>query len=140
MLEERHAVTVFLESEQEILILLRSQKVSTYRGKWGGVSGVIDSHRTPDEQALAEIEEETGLPADIIELRKKGDPLVFDDEKLKVKKVIYPYLFHVKDRDRIRIDWEHTQMKWIQPGEMDNYDTMPRLKETLDRVLFSPET
>jgi len=41
----------------------------------------------------------------------------------------------VKDRCKIRIDWEHTQFKWIKPHEIDNYTTMPKLKETLAQVL-----
>ena len=135
MINERHAVTSFLESNNEILILLRSEYVSTYRGKWGGISGVIDEDNTADEQAFIEIEEETGLSRDDVSLRKKGDPLIFDDETLKVRKVIYPYLFHVKDRNRIKIDWEHTEARWIKPENLHSYETMPRLKETLDRVL-----
>ena len=41
MSKEIHAVTSFLESEGMILILLRSERVSTYQGIWGGVSGAI---------------------------------------------------------------------------------------------------
>jgi 8-oxo-dGTP pyrophosphatase MutT (NUDIX family) len=135
MPKEVHAVTSFLESDNEVLILLRSKHVSTYQGKWGGISGVIDDGRTADEQAILEIKEETGLSGDAVELYKKGDPFVFDDEMLNLRKVIYPYLFHVKDRSRIRIDWEHKELRWIRPEDLENYDTMPKLKETLAQVL-----
>jgi len=135
MLKKVYAVTSFLQSGNEILILLRSERVSTYRGKWGGISGAIDDGRTADEQALQEIEEETGLSKQDIELINKGEPLVFDDEILPVTKVVYPYLYHVRDKSRVRIDWEHKDMRWIRPVDMENYDTMPRLKETLAQVL-----
>ncbi len=135
MLREIHAVTTFLESENEILILLRSEHVSTYQGKWAGVSGVIDDDKMADGQVLVEIEEETGLSGEDIELIRKGEPLVIDDEELRVRKVVYPYLFHVRDRRKINIDWEHEQIKWIKPADIDNYETMPKLKETLARVL-----
>ena len=135
MINERHAVTSFLESNNEILLLLRSEYVSTYKGKWGGISGVIDEGKTADEQAFLEIEEETNLSRDDVSLYKKGEPLAFDDELLKVRKIIYPYLFHVKDRSRIKIDWEHIEVRWIKPENLNTYDTMPKLKETLDRVL-----
>jgi 8-oxo-dGTP pyrophosphatase MutT (NUDIX family) len=102
---------------------------------WGGISGAIDADKTGDEQALAEIEEETGLSGDDIELVRAGEPVVFGDESLGLKKIVYPYLFHVKDPSKIRIDWEHKQMKWIKPGEIDRYETMPKLKETLARVM-----
>ncbi len=68
MLQKREVVTSFLESDGEILILLRSEHVSTYRGRWAGVSGSIDEGSTADEQALREIEEETGLSGEDIEL------------------------------------------------------------------------
>lgn len=57
MPKEVQTVTTFLESDGEILILLRSQHVRTFKGVWGAVSGMIDNGRNPDEQALVEIEE-----------------------------------------------------------------------------------
>ncbi|MFC2018841.1 NUDIX domain-containing protein [Chloroflexota bacterium] len=135
MLKERHSVTSFLESENEILILQRSQHVSTSRGKWGGVSGNVEADSTADEQALVEIEEETGLSREDVALVRKGEPMRIYDERFDLTKVIHPYLFHIEDRSKIRIDWEHTQVRWIKPDDMGNYDTMPRLKETLARVL-----
>jgi 8-oxo-dGTP diphosphatase len=135
MYAEVTAVTSFLESENQILILLRSERVSTYPGKWAGISGSLDNDKTVDEQAIIEIEEETGLSRKDIQLIKKGEPLRFNDENLKLRKVIYPYLFHIEARNKIKIDWEHQQLKWIKPEDIDNYDTMPKLKETLAQVL-----
>ena len=133
-LREIHAVTCFLESGGRILILLRSQHVSTYRGVWGGVSGVIDEEQTADGQALREIEEETGLSREDLELTRKGEPLLIDDKMIGIRKVVYPYLFHVKDPNKVKIDWEHKEIKWIKPEDIDNYETMPKLKETLAQV------
>jgi 8-oxo-dGTP pyrophosphatase MutT (NUDIX family) len=132
--KEVHAVTSFLESEDKILVLLRSERVATYKSRWGGISGVIDGGRNADEQALLEIEEETSLTGSDVELVRKGEPYIFFDEKLCLRKVIYPYLFHAKDPGKIKIDWEHREMRWIRPGDIDSLETMPRLKETLDRV------
>lgn len=134
MLQKREVVTSFLESDGEILILLRSEHVSTYRGRWAGVSGSIDEGNTADEQALKEIEEETGLSKRDIELVRKGEPQLIDDVKLRFRKVVHPYLFHIKDRAKIKIDWEHKEARWIKPEEIGNYQTVPMLKETLARV------
>ena len=135
MPKEKQTVTCFLESNNEILILLRSEYVSTYKGTWGAVSGAIDKGRTADEQAILEIKEETGLSEQDIQLIKRGQPLVFYDREFGVRKVIHPYLFHVKDRNKIRTDWEHEKIKWITPIDIDKYKTMPKLKETLALVL-----
>ncbi len=135
MLRERQTVTSFLESEDEILILLRSEHVSTYRGSWAGISGSIDNDKTADEQALVEIEEEVGLLRSQVELIRKGEPQVIIDLKHHVRKIVHPYLFHIKDRSKITIDWEHNAIAWIKPGEIDNYETVPELKKTLAQVL-----
>jgi 8-oxo-dGTP diphosphatase len=126
-------VTCFLESENEILILRRSGQVSTYQGRWAGVSGYIET--TADEQALTEIKEETSLSPEDIELTRKGKPLPVEDKGLGVRWVIHPYLFHIKDRDKIKIDWEHKEARWIKPQDITRFETVPKLKETLARVL-----
>jgi len=128
-------VSCFLESDSEILILRRSGQVGSYQGRWAGVSGYIET--TADEQALTEIEEETSLSGDDIKLIRKGKPLTVEDDKLGVKWVVHPYLFHIKDRDKIKIDWEHKEARWIQPKDIDNFETVPKLKETLARVYKS---
>ena len=133
MLQEKRVVTCFLESSGEILLLRRSDQVGSYRGRWAGVSGYIET--TADEQALTEIAEETSLGGDDLKLTKRGKPLPVKDEKLGVKWVVHPYLFHVKDRDKIKIDWEHKETRWINPKDIDNYQTVPMLKETLARVI-----
>jgi ADP-ribose pyrophosphatase YjhB (NUDIX family) len=128
-------VTCFLESDGEILILRRSGQVGSYQGKWAGVSGYIET--TADEQALTEIEEETSLAGEDLKLIKKGRPLEVKDDKLGVKWVVHPYLFHIKERGKIKIDWEHKEARWIQPRDIDNFETVPKLKETLARVYKS---
>jgi len=132
MLQEKRVVTCFLESDGEILILRRSQQVGSYQGRWAGVSGYVE--KTSDEQALVEIEEETSLCGEDLKLVKRGKPLLIEDEKLGVKWMVHPYLFHIKDRGKIKIDWEHKETRWIDPKDIGNYQTVPMLKETLARV------
>jgi len=135
MLQEKRVVTCFLESDSEILILRRSEQVGSYQGRWAGVSGYIET--TADEQALTEIAEETCLSQEDLKLIRKGKPLPIEDKKLRVKWVVHPYLFHIKDRGKIKIDWEHKETRWIKPGDIDSYQTVPMLKETLARVYES---
>ncbi len=134
-LQEKRVVTCFFESDGEVLILRRSRQVGSYRGKWAGVSGYIET--TADEQALVEIEEETGLSQEDLKLINKGAPLSIEDERIGIKWVVHPYLFHIEDRGKIKIDWEHKEARWIKPEEIGNYQTVPKLKETLARVYES---
>ncbi len=122
-------VTAFLIHDGRILVLRRSDKVGTYRGRWAAVSGTIE--QAPLDQAYTELDEETGLGRDDVELLKQGDPLlVFDRDNERTWRV-HPFLFAVKDPSRIRLDWEHVQRRWVWPGEIDRLDTVPDLAEAL---------
>ncbi len=134
MMEEKHVVTSFLEYNNKILILRRSQAVGTYQGKWAGVSGYIEEGNTSFEQSLEEIREETGLSHLDVELIKEGEVLEVVDEDLGRKWIVHPYRFRVKDPTRVRIDWEHKEAKWILPQDLVKYSTVPKLKETWQRV------
>ncbi len=132
-LQIKNVVTCFLESENKILLLRRGSQVSTYQGRWAGVSGYIET--TSDQQALTEIGEETGLTRKDIELVSRGNPVEVVDEKLKVKWIVHPYLFKVLQPDKIKIDWEHKETRWIGLEEIDNFTTVPKLKEALNAVI-----
>jgi 8-oxo-dGTP diphosphatase len=135
VIKEILSVTCFLEHENKILILLRSDRVRSYQGIWGGVSGRIQNRLTPLGQAKLEVKEETGISEGDIVSIVEGNVLIFDDAEIKIRKVVYPFLFKIKDPAKVKIDWEHTQSKWISPAELASYKTMPQLKESLERVL-----
>jgi PncC family amidohydrolase len=132
-LEEKHVVTCFLEHGGKILILKRSSRVGTYRRSWAGVSGYIETNDI--DQAFTEISEETELYKKDLKLIKQGKPLEIIDKNLSRKWIVHPFLFHVKAPDKIKTDWEHTEAKWIKPGELKKYETVPGLAKTLARVI-----
>ncbi len=127
-------VTSFLKFGDKILILRRSGKVSTYRGLWGGVSGFIEEGENPLERAVKEIKEETGLKEYEFELLKEGRSFSFEDEEVDTKWIVHPFLFRAKTK-RIKIDREHFEFKWIRPEDLPKYFTVPKLEESLKRVL-----
>ncbi len=129
-------VTSFLKFGDRILILRRSDKVSTYKGRWGGVSGFLEGDEKPFERAMKEIEEETGLAGNDVELVKEGRTFSFDDQdgELKIKWIVHPFLFRTKT-GKIRIDREHFEFKWIKPEDLPEYFTVPKLGKSLERVL-----
>ncbi len=131
--EEKHVVTCFLEYGNKILILKRSGKVSTYQGHWAGVSGYMETGDL--EQALIEINEETGLDKDDVELLVTGEPLEIIDDSLNRTWIIHVFLFHVKTPEKIVINWENAEAKWIKPEELVTYQTVPGLNEALKRVI-----
>jgi 8-oxo-dGTP pyrophosphatase MutT (NUDIX family) len=127
-------ITVFLEHDNKILILKRSQKVKTMKTKWGGISGYIEQEE-PVKRALKEIAEETGLKNESVTLLRTGGPLeAVESNDPKITWVVHPFLFR-STTDQIRIDWEHDEYRWINPKELKNYETVPRLGDALDSLL-----
>ena len=58
----------------------------------------------------------------------KSEPITVTDNNNKVSWKVYPFLFRVL-KNNIRIDWEHTEYRWIEPSELTKYDTVPMLNE-----------
>jgi len=130
-------VTVLLvNNEEKILILKRSNLVKTYKGLWGGVAGYIEEDEKPNETALKEIKEEVGLENEDVELLKQMDPIFFTDyyEGKKYDWKIFPFLFKIKEKRKIIIDWEHSQYRWIFPSQIQKFKTVPHLKEIVSKL------
>jgi 8-oxo-dGTP pyrophosphatase MutT (NUDIX family) len=132
-MKRKEIVTSFLFKEGKVLLLKRSDKVGTFRGKWAGVSGFIEDENSL-EAALREIKEETGVDIKYLELLKIGIPFDIDDSTNDTIWSINPFLFRFKGHD-IKIDWEHDTFEWIYPKEIDNYDVVTHLKKTLFNLI-----
>jgi 8-oxo-dGTP diphosphatase len=133
-------VTAFIEYRGKILLLRRSQKVKTMKGKWAGVSGYIEKSEEPVRRAITEIKEETGFTDKNITFLEEGKPLEAADNMRpnNITWVVHPFYFR-SNTDDIQLDWEHDAYKWIHPSELEKFDTVPRLKEAFDRVFFNLE-
>ena len=130
MVETVHVVTAFLRHDGRILLLRRSERVGSYRGCWAAVSGYLEEP-APLAQALREIEEETGIPAAAVALVAEGPPLVVDDESLRRRWVVHPFLFDLASPPTVRLDWEHSALRWAHPAELASLPTVPRLADAL---------
>jgi len=132
-LRETHVVTSFLEHGGKVLILRRSRKVGSYQGHWSGISGYLEQE--PEAQARTEIEEEVGLGVEQLTLLRSGEPVPIVDAVLGHKWVVHPFLFHALSAESVRLDWENTEARWIDPAHLHRYRTVPGLKEVLERVI-----
>ena len=126
-------VTVFLTLGGKVLVLKRSDKVRTYKGHWAGVSGYLES-ADPLKQAYEEMFEEMGLDKADVSLVKMGKPLEVFDPVGEHAWRVHPFLFAVHSPDKIRLDWENIEMRWVFPEEIVQLQTVPALKEALERV------
>jgi len=127
-------VTCFIQFEGKILLLKRSDRVHTYQGKWNTVAGYLDEPKTIRQKAIGELEEELGIQHHNISRITLGLSYEFFDPGANKSWLVHPVLVELKKRPQIKLDWEHTEFKWISPHEIGLYDTVPRLEESLKRV------
>jgi 8-oxo-dGTP diphosphatase len=129
-LRRQEVVTCFLLRDGRVLLLRRSQKVSTFRGKWSAVSGTIETDAL--SQAYQEIREECGYQRDELDLRRTGEPLIAEGEGRQFR--VHPFLFELRAEREPAIDWESAEYRWVDPASIADFDTVPLLVEAWQRV------
>lgn len=66
----RNTTLCYLERDEKLLMLFRNKKaVDENHGKWIGVGGKFEEGETPEECAVREVYEETGLKVGSLKLR-----------------------------------------------------------------------
>ena len=124
-------ITAFLSTAGKIALFKRSNRVSTHRGTWAGVSGYVQ--RLPLNQAYVELDEETGLSRDDVELCGIGIPVIVEDDAAGRTWMVHPFLFSRSGHKRIAIDWEADSIDWVSPQELGERPTAPGWIERLRR-------
>jgi 8-oxo-dGTP pyrophosphatase MutT (NUDIX family) len=139
-LKTRRIVTLFLFHEGRVLTLLRSQGVTTLRGRWAGISGKLERGETPRQAALREMEEEVGVPSGDVRLRADGDAVEIRDERRGLLWIVHPVLGTLSRPPALRLDWEHTAYRWVLPRDLSCLRVVPGLERSLDELLsrFQP--
>jgi len=126
-------VTVFLLNANKILLLKRSNNVKTMKNKWAGISGYIENEDSLT-CAYREIFEETGIEKNLIQLLKKGKVISLFPFDNYIKLNIHPFLF-LSMTKIIKLNWENSEYRWINPDEIIFFDSVPKLEEVLFSVL-----
>lgn len=125
----------FIKYQDNILLLKRSDKVRTYQGLWNTVAGYLDELKPVVQKTHEEVSEEIGVGKKNILKTKLGNPFEFYDKDIKKTWIIFPILIELKFRPVIKLDWEHTDYKWIKPSQIKEYNIIPNLDKTLSKVL-----
>ena len=128
-------VIVFIKYKNEILLLKRSDKVRTYQGKWNMVAGYLDEVKPIQEKALEEIQEETKIDKKNILSIQIREPYKFIDSEIKKTWIIVPALAELKNKCEIKLDWEHSEYKWINPNKLKNFDVVSNLLESFKKAI-----
>lgn len=128
--QESRVVTCVIMHGGKLLALKRSQKVSTNRGLWAGVSGYIEDGEEPLDTALKEMREETAITEARLVKTAPVYSVRADDRVWR----IHPFLFDSSAPD-VTIDWEHTEYRWIDPGEVERMAMVPGFVQVLRSLL-----
>jgi len=134
-LKYREVVTSFLTADQQVLLLRRSSKVGSHRGRWSGVSGYLEGSEQPLTRAVTEIHEELGLHESQINLVRIGETLRAYDEENETVWIVHPFLFETLSKS-VKLDWENAEYQWVASRQLISFVTVPKLREVLDRVQY----
>ena len=128
-------VTSFLLNQGKILILERSETVKTMKNMWSGISGIIENDEEPLTRAKIEIFEEVGIKENEIKLLKIGNEIDIISPQYKNHQWhVFPFLFETNNLE-IKINWENSDFKWINPVELKEFDIVPSLEKVLLSLL-----
>lgn len=128
-------ISCFVKFNDEILLLKRSNRVWTYKGKWNVVAGYLDEIKPLRQKVFEELYEETKITKDKVSNTKIAEPFEFHDKSIGTTFVIHPVLVELKEKPGIKLDFEHTNAKWVKKDKLKNYDAVPNIFESVKRVL-----
>lgn len=107
------ATICYIDNGKELLMLHRNKKPNdVHEGKWIGVGGKLERGETPQECAVREILEETGLKAKPV---LKG-VITFPEFTLDLD--WYTYVFKVTEFEGDLIDCNEGTLEWVPYDEV----------------------
>lgn len=120
--------------EDKVLLVQRSKGMRLYPGYWNGISGFLDDQKSLVQKVYEELREELGISRKHIISIQLAKILNQDAPKYKKTWIVHPVLVKV-DTDKIKLDWEAQNYKWIKPREVKKLDLLPGFAETLKEAL-----
>jgi len=126
-------INCVVKYKNKILIVQRSKSLNFYPEFWNGISGFLDDNRLLKQKIYEEIFEELGIVAKNIISAKLGN--IFHQEASKYKKVwiVHPILVEVKT-DKIKLDWEAQNYKWIKFQDAKKFKLLPGFDRVLEEI------
>ena len=128
-------VTCFAKFNDEILLLKRSDKVWTYKNRWNVVAGYLDEIKPLKEKALKELYEETRIAKEKVKKISIAEPFDFHDEEIGTTFIVHHVLIELREKPAIKLDFEHTEARWVKKENLGKYDAVPNMLESAKRVL-----
>ncbi|MBI3459077.1 NUDIX domain-containing protein [Candidatus Azambacteria bacterium] len=114
----------------KILIVQRSASMRLYPNLWNGISGFLDDKRDIEEKVKEELLEELSIENNNIISIIRGP--IHDLEAPEYGKtwIVHSILVEVKT-DKIKLDWEAQDYRWIEIEEAKNFNLFPGFDKVL---------
>jgi ADP-ribose pyrophosphatase YjhB (NUDIX family) len=127
-------VNCILRHKRKILLVKRNSDMNFYPDCWNGISGFLDDKKNLREKIEEELKEELGISKNNIKSIRLGE--IFNQEAPEYQKtwIVHPVLVEVKT-DKIRLDWEAQDFKWLFLSEIKKFKLSPGLKKVLRNTL-----
>ncbi len=126
-------INCVLRYKNKLLVVQRNKDLNFYPGYWNGISGFLDDQKSLNQKVFEELKEELGIPKGKIKWIRLGE--IFDQEAPKYKKtwIVHPVLVEVKT-DKIKLDWEARNYKWLTLREIERLRLLPGFGEVLKNL------
>ena len=112
---DRYSTCCYLKKDEQYLLLYRNKKKNDYnKGKWIGVGGGLEKDETPDQCAIREIKEETGLDVHSLECAGEVD-FIYDGYFEKM------FIYEITDFSGNLIDCNEGELRWIPIKDIYDY-------------------
>lgn len=121
------AAVTYSPGKDRFLVLKRADSMDVFPDRWDFPSGKVEDDE-PEKAALRELREETGLSGQVI---RSGDPFTVESEYGCFR--VHPFLVMVESDD-VDLNREHTDYRWIGPGELEDLETVKGLERDLESV------
>ena len=129
----RRAPTIncVVKYRDKILLVQRSSDLHYYPDYWSGVTGFLDDDKTVEDKAREELREEVGIEEkDIVSIRV-GGVLEQDAPQYDKTWIVHPVLVEVST-DKVTLDWEGQEYRWVAADEIKNLNCVPGFVEVVD--------
>lgn len=127
-------INCVVQHQGKILLVQRSAERRFYPEYWGTVDGFLDDHLDLEQKVKDELREEIGITEkDIVSIRL-GQIFLQDAPQHRKTWIVHPVLVEVKT-DRVTLDWEAQDYRWVSFEEVKNFKLLPGQEKVFERLL-----
>lgn len=133
MLQPQVGVGIIVEKDNQVLLLRRKSKLGD--GKWSPPGGYLDFGETPEECAMREAREETGINVTSVSFIGITNDLFEDNEKHFI--TIWMKANSFEGTPYINAAYEMTDLQWFDWTDLPNNLFEPFKKVVQDQIYTS---